>query len=112
MAPSATSRSNPSRKKFDSPFRRGFKADAERVADAIRQELDLSLTAPLSCTDICEQLGIPIITVPDLAPSGASLKSIRGITSPAAKISAMTVASGTKRFIVYNPHHPPGRRAN
>jgi len=112
MPPSATSRSNPNKKKLDSPLRRGFKADAERVADAIRQELDLSPTAPVSCTDICEQLGIPVITVPDLAASGASLKSIRCITSPAAKFSAMTVASGTKRLIVYNPHHPPGRRAN
>jgi Zn-dependent peptidase ImmA (M78 family) len=112
MPPSATSQSNPSKKQLDSPLRRGFKADAERVADAIRQELRLNPTAPVSCTDICEQLGIPIITVPDLAASGASLKSIRCITSPEAKFSAMTVASGTKRLIVYNPHHPPGRRAN
>jgi len=97
---------------LDSPLRRGFKADAERVADAVRQELRLNPTAPVSCTDICEQLGIPIITVSDLAASGASLKSIRCITSPEAKFSAMTVASGTKRLIVYNPHHPPGRRAN
>jgi Zn-dependent peptidase ImmA (M78 family) len=93
-------------------FRRGFKSDAERIAIGVRQDLGLSSIEPVNCIDICTDLGIPVITVSDLAASGASPKSIRCIMSPDSKFSAMTIASGTKRLIVYNPQHPVGRRAN
>ena len=93
-------------------LRRGFKAEAERVAHTVREELGLPLTSALKCEKLCQHLGIPVISVPDLIASGASPKSVRCITSPAAKFSAMTVAVGTKRLIVYNPQHPAGRRAN
>ena len=92
-------------------LRHGFKADAERIAIGVRRELGLGSIEPVSCIDICKDLGIPVITVCDLA-SGASLKSIRCIMSSEAKFSAMTVASGTRRLIVYNPQHPAGCRAN
>lgn len=93
-------------------LRHGFKANAERIAAEVRHELGLSLTEPMDCFELCRELGIPVITVPDLATSGASGQSIRCIMSPDAKFSAMTIASGTKRLIVYNPNHPAGRRAN
>jgi Zn-dependent peptidase ImmA (M78 family) len=93
-------------------LRRGFKAEAERIAEAVRLELRLNSIDPVSCTEACESLGIPVIKVSELIASGASLNSITCITSPEAKFSAMTVASGTKRLIIYNPHHPAGRRAN
>jgi hypothetical protein len=96
----------------DRPLRHGFKADAERLAIAIRGELGLGPTQPVNCGDVCKELGIPTITVSDLVAAGASRKSIRCITSPGAKFSAMTVASGTRRLVVYNAHHPPGRQAN
>lgn len=93
-------------------LRRGFKAEAERIAHAIREELGLPQTSALKCEELCQHLGIPVISVPDLIASGASPKSVRCITAPAAKFSAMTIAVGTKRLIVYNPQHPAGRRAN
>jgi Zn-dependent peptidase ImmA (M78 family) len=93
-------------------LRRGFKAEAERIALAIRTEFGFTPAAPLDCLRICKELGIAVITVPDLVSSGASQQSIRRILSPSAKFSAMTVAHGNRRLIVYNPNHPPGRRAN
>jgi hypothetical protein len=96
----------------DRPLRHGFKADAERLAIAVREELGLGPTQPLNCGDVCRELGIPTITISDLVAAGASPKSVRCIASPGARFSAMTVASGTKRLIVYNSHHPPGRHSN
>jgi hypothetical protein len=91
---------------------RGFKSAAERLAIAVRLELRLQPLAPIDCAAICKEFGIPILTVPELVSSGATLHSIRCILSPDANFSAMTVAAGTRRVIVYNPKHPAGRRAN
>jgi|SRR5271165_2540254 len=91
---------------------RGFKSAAERLAVAVRVELGLRPSSPIDCAQICKELGIPIITVPELESSGASPGSIQCILSPSAKFSAMTVAAGTRRLIIYNPLHPAGRRAN
>src|SRR5580658_4506339 len=91
---------------------RGFKSAAERLAIAVRLELGLLPLDPIDCAVICTEFGIPIITVPELESSGASLQSIHRILSPDTKFSAMTVAAGTRRVIVYNPEHPAGRRAN
>ena len=93
-------------------LRRGFKTDAERVAVAIREELGISPTSPLNCLDLCDQWGIPVISISELIDTGASQQSIRCLQSSNAKFSAMTIAAGMKRLIVYNPHHPEGRRAN
>lgn len=93
-------------------LRRGFKAEAERIAHSVREELGLPLISALKCDELCQYFGIPMISVPDLIASGASPRSVRCITAPAAKFSAMTIAVGTKRLIVYNPQHPAGRRAN
>jgi hypothetical protein len=90
----------------------GFKAAAERLAKDVRKDLGLAPYDPINCIQLCDELGIPVITVPELLSSGASPQSIRCIQAPTAKFSAMTVAAGTRRLIVYNPAHPAGRRAN
>ena len=93
-------------------LRHGFKADAERLAVAVREEFGLRPHDPLNCMEVCEQLGIPTITVPTLVNSGASPKSIECLLKEETKFSAMTIAIGSKRLIVYNPRQPVGRRAN
>jgi Zn-dependent peptidase ImmA (M78 family) len=47
-----------------------------------------------------------------LVNSGASPKSIECLLKAEAKFSAMTIAVGSNRLIVYNPRQPVGRRAN
>lgn len=93
-------------------LRHGFKASAERLAIEVRIELELNATDPLDSLQLCAKLGVPVLTIPELIASGASAHSVQCLLSPAAKFSALTVAAGTKRLIVYNPSHPAGRRAN
>ena len=93
-------------------LRRGFKAEAERLSIEVRREISLDARSPLDCVALCKTLGVPVVSVPDLVDSGASLNSVRVLLSPTAKFSALTVAAGTKRLIAYNPKHPAGRRAN
>src|SRR5579872_3751070 len=97
---------------MDGTLPRGFKSAAERLAGAIRAELGLHPLAPIDCGEVCKEFGIPVITVPELESSGASLQSIHVMLSVGARFSAMTVAAGTRKLIVYNPKHPAGRRAN
>lgn len=93
-------------------LRRGFKADAERLAIEVRAELALNLLDPIDCIEVCKRLGVPVVTIPELVSSGASPLSVQRLLLPSAKFSALTVAAGTKRLIVYNPWHPASRRAN
>jgi len=93
-------------------LRRGFKADAERLAIDVRAELGLGVLDPFDCIELCKRLGVPVLTVPELMSAGASQRSIRCLLLPNARFSALTVAAGTRRLIVYNPAHPAGRRAN
>jgi Zn-dependent peptidase ImmA (M78 family) len=82
------------------------------MAADLRKEFGLDPVSPLNCIDICKELGIPVIPISNLIVSGAERESVGCLTASTAKFSAMTVASGTKRLIVYNPTHPAGRRAN
>jgi Zn-dependent peptidase ImmA (M78 family) len=93
-------------------LRRGFKADAERIAESVRAELGLQLWQPLDGLALAEHLGIEVITLRELRRYGAKDESIRRLISPDAGFSATTVCAGTRRLIVYNPREPPGRRAN
>ena len=93
-------------------LRHGFKASAERLAIEVRIELELNATDPLDSLQLCAKLGVPVLTIPELIASGASAHSVQCLLSPAAQFSALTVAAGTKRLIVYNPSHTARRRAN
>lgn len=91
---------------------RGFKAEAERFSLSIRGELSLRPIDRLDCLGLAEYLGIPVVPLPELREDGASMQSITRLISPEAGFSALTVCAGTRRLIVFNPEHPPGRRAN
>src|SRR5690348_12993420 len=93
-------------------FRRGFKADAERISLAVREELGLGITDALNCLELCTHLSIPVLALTELQAMGALPKSVVQLQRDQAGFSALTVSAGTRRLIVYNPRHPPGRRAN
>src|SRR5579863_8848595 len=93
-------------------FRRGFKSEAERISLSVREELGLDRMDSLNCLELCKQFGIPVLTITELRNLGARSTSIIHLQSDQAGFSALTVCAGTKRLIVYNPSHPPGRRAN
>jgi len=93
-------------------LRRGFKAQAERFALALRAELGLKLTDRLDCFALAAHLEIPVVALPDLRQDGASGASIARLMAHNSGFSALTICAGTRRLIVYNPRHPTTRRAN
>lgn len=93
-------------------LRHGFKAEAERIAASVREELGLGVSDPLDCLKLAEHLGIPVLSLRDLLKYGAPNSSITQLLNSGAEFSALTVCSGTRRLIVYNPSHPRGRRSN
>jgi hypothetical protein len=95
-----------------SALRRGFKAEAERIALEARAELGLDPSNRLDCRDLAAHLGIPIVQVRDLEGEGAAKDSIRQLVQAEAGFSALTVCAGSARLVVYNQRQPPGRRAN
>ena len=93
-------------------LRHGFKADAERIAEAVRSDLGLGALDRLDCFGLAEAWGIPVVSLGGLREDGASDASIRRLMSPDAGFSATTVVVGPRRLIVYNPRHGSGRKAS
>jgi Zn-dependent peptidase ImmA (M78 family) len=92
-------------------FRRGFKTEANDIARDIRGELGLRMTDPLDPWNLAEYLNIPIINLSDFATDAPRAASYFSQTDSSA-FSAVTVFHGTKRTIVHNDAHLPGRQAN
>jgi hypothetical protein len=93
-------------------LQRGVKANAERLAEAIRAEFGASLFSPLDCEAICKSLGIPVLPLTQMVELGAKPESVHRLAAMSSCLSAMTVCAGTQRIILYNPANPAGRRAN
>jgi hypothetical protein len=93
-------------------LRRGFKADAERVAEVVRRDLALGPLDRLDCFALAEAWGIPVVSLGELREDGASETSIRRLMSPGAGFSAATIVVGPRRLIVYNPRDPAPRKAS
>jgi hypothetical protein len=93
-------------------LRRGFKAEAESIAQGVRAELGLGPLDALDCFALAQAWGIPVVSLGDLREDGAEDRSVRRLLSEEAGFSATTVVLGPRRLIVYNPRQPPGRRAS
>lgn len=88
-------------------LRRGFKAEAERVAERLRSSIGLSARDPASPSQIAEQLGVEIRSADELIPAG-HLRRLQQIQADA--FSACTFRLPSSRVvIVYNPLHSPAR---
>lgn len=93
-------------------MRRGFKAESERLSEAVRAELGLALEDRLDCHELAAHLGIPTVPLTQLERDGARQASISQLLDPAADFSALTLCVGSRRLVVFHPGHPAGRRAN
>ena len=98
-------------------LQRGFKAQAERNAADVRDELGLALDDRLDPLELAQHLGIPVLDLsmlPDVTPG------IEGIADAVAylhrteqeALSAVIVFCGTARAIVNNDAHSPARQAS
>lgn len=92
-------------------FERGFKSWCEEVSLQIRRELKLPPTAPLSPSKFAEILGVRLLFPNQLGdlPKEVSAR----LTSVHSDCwSAITVATGKRPLIIYNPDHSPARQAS
>lgn len=94
-------------------YRRGFKAEAERIALDARSELGLSATDPLDVFAVAEHWGIPVIPMSALA-DGHRTNGFRMLfrTREQDSFSAVTIFNGPVRLIVHNDSHHPYRQSS
>src|SRR5436309_1157505 len=94
-------------------YRRGFKAEAERIALDARAELGLSAMDALDVFALATQLEIPVLAMSVLASSDGRcgfLEIFR--VREQESFSALTLFTGTARLIVHNDSHHPHRRSS
>ena len=93
--------------------RRGFPAEADRLAAAVRNELHLVPGDRLDPRQLADEYGIPLVPITELIAVGADPQSIRQLTvEDQGAFSAGTVLVASSRLIVFNPAHSDGRLAN
>jgi hypothetical protein len=88
-------------------LRRGFKAEAERLADGYRTELHLNPGDRLDVRQLADHLGIAIHSADELT-SINKLHALEHLQPMA--FSACSFQIGTERIIVFNPLMSIGRR--
>jgi hypothetical protein len=93
-------------------FRRGFKAEGERIALELRSELGIGPHGRLDPAALAEHLCIPVLTLRDL--TGSALAEVRYFLGRGRSVfSAVTIYVGRyKRVIVTNPAHAATRQMN
>lgn len=85
-----------------SRLRRGFKAESERLALDVRDEVGAGPYGRLAPTHVAEEYGIPLLDLSELVcADGGDLHD---------DVSALTVVEGTRRVIVVNDGMSPVRQ--
>jgi Zn-dependent peptidase ImmA (M78 family) len=95
-----------------SSLRRGFKADAERLAMTIRRQLGIGPRDALDGQVLARHLGIRVLPLTDLRDDVEDPRHVQRLLRPGSGFSALTVGDDLGQLIVFNPAHPPGRQAN
>ncbi|MFJ3667754.1 ImmA/IrrE family metallo-endopeptidase [Streptomyces sp. NPDC090106] len=89
-------------------LRHGFKAEANRLAVQLREELGLYASAPLPSTVLAEHLSIPISTFSAAVEADARVAVLLGTEKES--VSALTVHCGPRRHIWVNDAHEVPRQ--
>lgn len=90
------------------PLRRGFKAEAKRLAREVRDELGVDVFAPLDPYALAELYGVAVY---DLRDPSLPSEAVRHFTGPRARVfSAVLLAVGPGRVIIENHVHDWTRR--
>jgi Zn-dependent peptidase ImmA (M78 family) len=87
-------------------MRRGFKAEAERVSEAIRKEIGVRRWDPLDAVELAKHVGAEVKSAEELT-SLAKLQTLEELQPGA--FSACTFTIGKRHVIVYNPLASDGR---
>lgn len=90
------------------PFKRGFKANANRIAIGVREKLGLAPTAPIDPWEVAELYSVQVIRLSDL-----DVDCSRFLEADTTEFSAVTVPCGAQTAIVHNDaHHVHRQRSN
>lgn len=88
-------------------FRRGFKAEANRIALRVRDHLHLRPIDPIDPVDICTHFDVALIKLSEVHSDSPFLGGDNS------SFSAVTVPCGWRTAIVHNDsHHPYRQRSN
>jgi|BarGraNGADG00212_1021973.scaffolds.fasta_scaffold30318_3 Zn-dependent peptidase ImmA (M78 family) len=95
-------------------FRRGFKADCERLSVEEREGLGLKAWAPLDPLVLADEHGVPVVTFVELSAHTTRSTTIAHLVFGAGSdaVSAFTVCQGSRRLIAVNPNHSLARQAS
>src|SRR2546430_1899588 len=88
-------------------MRRGFKAEAERIADEVRKAMGLGRTDPLDAVSLARHVGAEVRCADELT-SLTKLQALEELQP--GSFSACTFTFDDRHVIVYSPLASPGRR--
>lgn len=92
-------------------LRRGFKNEAQKIANEVRAEMGLSALDRLDPWQVAEYLDIPILGLSDFQADAPFAAHYFSVNEPES-FSAVTVFYGYKRTIVHNDSHAPVRQVS
>ena len=90
-------------------MRYGFKAQAERISAAARQELGISALGPLDAKRYAEHVGVHILTVEELVYAAKARRQLLEVDPTS--WSGMTIRESGLIGVLVNPTHSPERQA-
>jgi Zn-dependent peptidase ImmA (M78 family) len=94
-----------------STLRRGFKAEAERLAIKYREDLSLHACAPLCGFKLAKHLGVPVYPATEITSNDPYLGVMSSDAENSSEWSALTmVTKANNRIIIHNPFHEMGRQ--
>lgn len=89
-------------------FRRGFKAEADRISLRVREQMGLCAVDPLDPAKVCAHFDIVLLKLSELNCNASAF-----LGAHSSSFSAMTVPYGLQTAIVHNDsHHPYRQRSN
>ena len=88
-------------------LRRGFKTEAERLAEELRAQMDLRADEPVSPFRIADHLGVGVHAASDLVPQRA-LDELHRLQDDAFSAITFKLDAGVTA-VVYNSFHAPVR---
>lgn len=97
-------------------LRRGFKSEAEELAEGLRAELGVGNIHRIDAHRLFQYLEIPAMALTALAATSADrglkevVEALRG--ESLSGLSAVTVFRGSRRLVVFNDAHSPERQAS
>ncbi|MCI0156568.1 ImmA/IrrE family metallo-endopeptidase [Leifsonia shinshuensis] len=89
-------------------YYRGFKSWAKLVADEARADLGLTRWNRLDPRQLAKFLDIPVLALSSMKSSAPEV--VHFLVTEPESFSAVTVFDGTKRAIIHNDAHSPGRQ--